>query len=133
MNREIKFRAWDIELKKYHYPNMWDKSMPSNWENYYILEQFTGLKDKNGKEIFEGDVCRILYTDWPSNSNPNISIEDYLISISHLGIIEYHSPSFEIMLKDRYGDFSGHTLRYGSHGFVEVIGNIHENSELLNA
>lgn len=52
--REIKFRAWDKSTKKYRYPKLWDNTMPSNWEQHYELEQFTGLKDKNGKEIYEG-------------------------------------------------------------------------------
>ena len=53
--REIKFRAWDIDRKEYHYPELWDNSMPSNWKEYYVLEQYTGIKIKNGVEIYEGD------------------------------------------------------------------------------
>ncbi len=50
--REIKFRAWDG--KKYNYPELWDNTMPSNWKQHYVLEQYTGLKDKNGVGIYEG-------------------------------------------------------------------------------
>jgi hypothetical protein len=58
MNREIKFRAWDKDQKRFIYPKLWDNKMPSNWERWFILSQFTGLKDRNGKEIYEGDVTK---------------------------------------------------------------------------
>ena len=44
--REIKFRAWDKNLNKFHYPDLWDNSMPSNWRYWYELNQWIGLKDK---------------------------------------------------------------------------------------
>ncbi len=52
--REIKFRAWSNTAKVMH-PE-WKKLDDENGE--YILMQYTGLKDKNGKEIYEGDVLR---------------------------------------------------------------------------
>jgi len=56
--REIKFRAWDKKLKQLSIPVQISNPPTPGHERGLILMQFTGLKDKNGKEIYEGDVVR---------------------------------------------------------------------------
>jgi len=154
MSREIKFRAWDKYLNKMictgfniigevtvfsgleimiQETPIHDASSLDRLLNLEIM-QFTGLKDGKGIEIYEGDIVRILYTDWPSNTDPNISLEDYMISISHIGEVVYQAPSFGILFfkEDRYGERPIGSFNYGSHGRLEVIGNIYENSNLIN-
>lgn len=54
--RDIRFRAWDIEKKEfYHEPIGIYNHLPVNWQKFYDLMQYTGLKDANGKEIYESD------------------------------------------------------------------------------
>lgn len=120
--REIKFRAWNG--KKLIYGPTDDNNSPS-WILAFCAgtniepEQYTGLKDKNGKEIYEGDI---LYFD----------IQDYN-GIDHFNksFVEYAGSGFGVSYNkaDRFIELDLVMLNDDE---VEVIGNIHENPELLD-
>lgn len=70
MKREIKFRAWDGKtMDSFSLNNDFD--CHAGWLKNSILMQYTGLKDKNGKEIYEGDIVRNVWRDIYKNNNIN--------------------------------------------------------------
>ena len=85
----------------------------------YIIEQCTGLKDKNGKLIYEGDFCSIKGTYYDCDCKDYIEVDE----IEEIKSLEQFLG--EAMVKGVYSALSCENLT------VEVIGNIHENPELL--
>lgn len=123
--RENKFRAWDEELKKmYSGEEIECQDNLDAWLSYgelaiYRIDdgeyvqlkniQYTGLKDKNRFEIFEGDIVK--------------RHDDLLY------IVEWHEEDAMFYYKDSYGD-EDDDLRMSAVSF-EVIGNIYENQNLI--
>lgn len=125
--REIKFRAWDAELKKMlpvnklHLNIQKVESLDDSWDWYKRdrpIMQYTGLKDKNGKEIYEGDRLKIV-TYFDETHEVVVREEDgaFIIDTPYT---EEHDCT---VLGWHINNFGGHT--------VEVIGNIYENPELI--
>lgn len=115
-----KFRAWDKNAKKMI---SWRRLLNGhNLRNVFmrpemcglILMQSTGLTDKNGVEIFEGDILRISY------QNGTESVEKYTKVI-------YSNGAFRTNWHGEYYQVLGSEVTI----YSEIIGNIHENPELL--
>jgi len=126
--REIKFRAWEEKGKDMIYSHRGNFVMELDGEcsfvewghNYFkpmpdlILMQFTGLKDKDGKEIYEGDI---LF--WKDKNDPESTSMFSIIFNEGCFCDDDDEPLFELISKnDILGDY-------------EVIGNIYENPEIL--
>lgn len=110
---EIDYYTDGEEVTVYYDGDTFETVLDEGYLKACFLEQCTGLKDKNGKLIYEGDIARAIYSD----------------GITEFGLPIYHN---------RQGGFSvgfynsdAGWLDEDFVGKIEVIGNIHENPELL--
>lgn len=117
-HREIKFRAWDGYKMEYNVTvclgKQWNMREGRPIEGYPLM-QFTGLKDKNGKEMCEGDIVSAHGT---------------------LGVVEWDNGlalfTLKVKINNERGDMTIYTHQEnGLNVHREIVGNIHENPELL--
>lgn len=99
--------------------------MPLGKENHITL-RYTGLKDKNGKEIYEGDIIRFAIFDYNGADT------------QYKGVVKWANAMFEIWHdteSEYYGSDGGFVLSWvkAQDDEFEVIGNIHDNPELLQS
>jgi uncharacterized phage protein (TIGR01671 family) len=130
--REIKFRAWDTRAKLFviaaHLMNIHTGEI-SEVPDRFILEQYTGLKDKNGREIYEGDI--LAYSEYDHRGVVQFALGTF-------GLNWDYNKSIDPLYRDGrlFGSWGQlHNLRRLDDGDILdeaiVVGNIHENPELL--
>lgn len=130
MIRDIKFRAWDkknqimnnVEEMIFYkigdsvsHINPDDNKFKNSIENFELM-QYTGLKDKNGKEIYEGDLLM-----WKGDDGVYFEVF-YHQHFARFACNSHYQPG-------RCGGYIPEVF----HAEMEVIGNIHENPELIDA
>lgn len=132
MERELKFRAWDgsrmIEFSdmsigfkkgKKTVPYVYFEKDSFNGQvslRQHEIMQYTGLKDKNGKEIYEGDICKTR----DSILQDDDVFDDLLICN------DFHTFLYEVLYSEAHSGIWGYAQNN-----LEVIGNIYENPFLL--
>ena len=116
--REIKFRQWSNRMNEYlGYWGIGDINKTGAYqtgpfaEHNSIHEQFTGLMDKNGREIYEGDIVNTHPI--PRDLNPE-----------QICVVKFESWGVELFIGDDM-------CVYNVDSSTEIIGNIHENGDLL--
>lgn len=122
MNDRFKFRFWDKHRKEIITFNGFPEAIGYILTNKimaepYIIMQSTGLKDKNGKLIFEGDVIKYYFDD---------DSEDF--------IVKYSEKNLAFITETLDGKYQNNFIGYDiiPTKEYEIIGNIFENKELLN-
>lgn len=135
--REIKFRAWDGEQMFYTNDDStivlnkngwelgiadydWDVHEASSRKTNHVLMQFTGLKDKNGKEIYEGDILTTRDSVY-YNDEEGLEYSDLLICNN------FHKFIYKVLYSEDHGGLWGEAQKD-----LEVIGNIYKNPELCH-
>ena len=119
--KDIKFRAWDSLANKMY---NWSELLNQNLKNIftipeqcgYSLMQYTGLKAKNGIEIYEGDIVKFRFKE-DREEFPDL-----------IGYIEYQSTFAAFRIMSNQGSFK---IDITEIKFIEVIGNIYDNKNLL--
>lgn len=134
--REIKFRALDMITNKWVYGLPYREGSEGQWLNIQMengisvvvipesVGEFTGLKDKNGREIYEGDIVQI--------KDHAFQRDKYGIGIGIDGnyVVKW-SENMELILSTSIDDDGGWLLNKNL-CYVTIIGNIYEHPHLLN-
>lgn len=132
--RTIKFRAWHPDEGNMYYFNCFKEITDWQADDFYRADntddacvdfmQFTGLHDKNGKEIYEGDIIEFSYDMFIGNFDTFVA----------KGKIVFEEGAFyvEVFENERTTEDEAYLLYSINLDTIEVIGNIYENKELLN-
>ena len=121
MSRPIKFRVYDKVEGHYWDGVTLDLQQFADEPKRFILEEFTGRHDQNGKKIFEGDIVLVHFPNVPYV----VKFGEYLVD----GLDYYSNHTTAGFYLESPHREAGDTSNIPA--LCKVVGNIHENPELL--
>lgn len=138
--RQIKFRGKSLRDGEWFYGNLFDRDTKGNTHittlergclviNPDTVGQYTGLHDRKVQEIYEGDILFVEFAD-KSGGHQLVGWNEETASWGIMNTYEYQS----LKEGDDWPEFKNHTLlAFLKHAIIcEVVGNIHDNPELMN-
>lgn len=115
--RDIKFRVWDnVDYMSKPFTLLDVQRRLTQFTHDCTVMEYTGLTDKNGTEIYEGDICKYKVSVWPNG-----------LDYEEVKVVE----DLQCSMFD--GNYGGGQDFYESISEIEIIGNIYENPELIGA
>ena len=143
--RNIKFRFYDKENKTMNYCDLEDLCEDDYWfdsetevwtalhdsnneQEKFVAMQYTGLKDENGKEVYEGDIIEFSYDIFTGNFDTKVGkgIVEFIFGAFYIKPYEIEGEKIKDIENEEW------FLLYSvNEDDLEVIGNIYNNPELL--
>lgn len=133
--KQIEFRCWNVDENRMDIPSMLDFINSGYWvqtgqssehgfwvypPEEFILLRFTGLYDKNGKEIYEGDIVKTYH---------NFIL---IVAFEYGAFVLKNKQDTHCAVLGWQSDYESNEMDWADLDDIEVIGNIYENKELLN-
>jgi len=137
--REIKFRVWDgdkfiwnsqgSQQDKQHFfigveGFIYAKYGRTEYHENLVIQQFTGFKDKNNKDIYEGDIVKFEHDEEICGPCSYPKRRKYLGQVVDVYLIQHAKPSI-------FKEYREKLIKHCQGKKIEIVGNIFENPELL--
>lgn len=126
MNRTLKFRIWDDKLKQFNYFDIFNTHGNITNDCKNNIQQFTGLKDSAGQDIYEGDILTII-----EEGGRGEKYKDQCVVKFSNKIACFRAESLNPERIRKYRAWTSYSLEIERYSSIKITGNIFESPDLL--